>query len=181
MNLNSCTVLVISELKTDSQQIFSPLVPSSRYSLDLDGQFYFLHKERKSWNEAQSVCQKEMRGASLATILHEETMQVVHQIFSRDPHRFWLGGSDAQTEGKWQWIQPFHNNPYFKEFIQWNRQEPNGGEKENCIAYDNGLFDISCNSRYPFLCQLSREGENVYQNFLFTKIMDREFTKNKNN
>ena len=84
-------------------QISSP-VP--RYLPGSDGRFYFLHKEKRTWKEAKSICQSEMVGATLAIVDQEETADVVKKIFKKVGKNIWLGGTDAGTEGEWRWIPP---------------------------------------------------------------------------
>ena len=137
---------------------------SSRYEEKSDGQLYFFHEEEKNWNDALSICQREMRGASLAIVDQEETLKVV-KSYSK---KFWLGGTDEKVDGEWLWIQPFRSNQRFSntttQFFEWGGPEPNGEERENCLALNyndgNGGLDAGCTDRqFSFLCQLTKKSK----------------------
>lgn len=67
----------------------------------------------------------------------------------------WHGLNDVKTENKWVWADGNVANKYTK----WGKGEPNGKRRENCVVirtYDQGWADYSCNSLFPFFCQISK-------------------------
>jgi hypothetical protein len=68
---------------------------------------------------------------------------------------FWVGGTDAATEGTWTWAD---ETPW--SYSRWSngRQQPSGGTGANCLqqttdtGYQGGWVDGSCVDRVPFLC-----------------------------
>ena len=76
-----------------------------------------------TWSAAKADA--ESRGGYLATITSLEEKNKVDTIRSSNS---WLGGSDTQTEGTWQWVT---GEPWGYTF--WNSSEPNGGTGENYL------------------------------------------------
>ena len=76
-----------------------------------------------TWSAAKADA--ENRGGYLATITSLEEKNKVENIRSSNS---WLGASDTQTEGTWQWVT---GEPWSYTF--WNTSEPNGGTGENYL------------------------------------------------
>ena len=49
------------------------------------------------------------------------------------PLHVWIGGTDAASEGNWQWI-----TGEAWSYTNWDPGEPNGGTDENCLEYTDG-------------------------------------------
>jgi len=65
----------------------------------------------------------------------------------------WIGASDLKV-GKFLWNEDFSPMKY----TNWDKGEPNGGNRENCINYMdqkyNGKWnDASCDISMLFLCK----------------------------
>ena len=76
-----------------------------------------------SWNAAKNDA--ESRGGHLATITSEEEFQeICRQIpeFDNESARPWLGGTDENSEGTWQWIT---GEPWV--YTRWSSGNPNNG------------------------------------------------------
>ena len=74
----------------------------------------------KDWNEARSHCQG-TNGGDLASIPDMETNEVVLSLIS-DSGMYWIGGTDAASEGVWQWAD---GTPW--SFTNWVSGQPNNG------------------------------------------------------
>ena len=89
-------------------------------------------------------------GRRLAEARSQEQFDAISR-FARQQIEFWLGGNDITLEGEWQWTSdnsPINLSRFF------NRGEPNGGTRENCLSfYTAGMIDQACNVGRPFLCE----------------------------
>ena len=111
------------------------LLDTNRTSSDTDGDGltdfeevmgYHTYEQINSsltWSAAKADA--ESRGGYLATITSLEEKNKVETIRSSNS---WLGGSDTQSEGTWQWVT---GEPWGYTF--WNTSEPNGGTGENSL------------------------------------------------
>ena len=67
-------------------------------------------------------------------------------------YTFWLGASDAASEGSWTW-----SDGSAVSWTSWAGSEPNGGTTEDCLAwYGHGRywFDSRCSSDRYFTCSI---------------------------
>lgn len=65
----------------------------------------------------------------------------------------WYGGNDIALETVYTWI----TSGTAVSYTNWNREEPNGGQRENCInVYYNGVWnDAPCNLGISkFVCEI---------------------------
>jgi hypothetical protein len=70
---------------------------------------------------------------------------------------FWIGGSDAATEGIWVWV-----DETIWSYTRWitvpGWQQPDEGTASNCLQqttdpqFQGGWADDSCLDKLPFLC-----------------------------
>lgn len=94
---------------------------------EFGGHHYKAYYERISWHAAKKKC--EDLGGHLATITSAEENEFVLGILNPDRNiLYWLGGSDDETEGQWQWV----TGEAFT-FTLWNSGEPNGGRRESFL------------------------------------------------
>ena len=110
---------------------------------------YKLLSISKTWQDAENHCQKE--GGHLTSIHSPEEQNLVVSLHSGS---FWAGGSDLDTEGNWKWT----DNTSLS-FTDWRKEEPNGGETENClelIRVENSFWnDRQCSDPLYFICKIS--------------------------
>lgn len=159
MLVNFCAVMPISAFAKDdeSQEITS-----------YNGHRYQLFDMPMDWNEAEAYC--ESLGGHLATITSEEEQADLEELLAiGTKNAYWLGASDLNYDGNWQWITneefSYHNwanqqpdrylksenslmiyreaNPLNKDsgFGQWNDLSPDGTcEDDTFFGLDNFGF-----------------------------------------
>ncbi|XP_026009634.1 ladderlectin-like [Astatotilapia calliptera] len=96
---------------------------------------------------------------NLASVHSLGEYRKIQRVIYRSTHSYpvtWIGGSDAQQERYWFWID---GTPF--TYAYWCRGEPNNiGGREYCLHMNwTGLKcmnDKSCNYRYPFVCVKKR-------------------------
>lgn len=112
---------------------------------------YYFSTEGKSWVEARAACS--MLGAQLAIINSElENKFLANNIM--EIRAFWLGLSDMQREGDWEWLDGQSLSISF-----WRKGEPNnvGQHGEDCATISSsGLWnDVTCTSHEAWVCERS--------------------------
>ncbi|POI25468.1 hypothetical protein CIB84_010783 [Bambusicola thoracicus] len=112
---------------------------------------YYFSTEGKSWIEARAACS--MLGAQLAIINSElENKFLANHIM--EVRAFWLGLSDMQREGDWEWLDGQSLSISF-----WRKGEPNnvGQHGEDCATISSsGLWnDAVCTSPEAWICERS--------------------------
>ena len=68
--------------------------------------------------------------------------------------KFWLGGTDAVTEGTWTWLAT--GDPVDSSL--WCDREPNNANNEDCASiYGNFgcLNDYSCGTPIAYICEIN--------------------------
>ena len=101
-----------------------------------------------TWHEARKKCEE--MGGRLAVVPDDTTWTFVKSLGGG--RQLWLGASDEQTEGTWQWMD---GTPV--TFHPWGRGEPNntGGKEDYLIAYSSsGLWNDATDTGHDF-------GQNV--------------------
>ena len=72
-------------------------------------------------------------------------------LFMQGDIAFWLGGSDEQNEGQWEWVTGSCN-------WEWTDWGPGflSGIHQNCleIEYPSRWNDVGCHNENKFLCEL---------------------------
>lgn len=79
-------------------------VPSEMGNIAIfEGHSYKVFAGQMSWTEAQSYCQEQ--GGHLATITSQDEMDFVSRLEGlKRGYNYWLGGSETETEGVWEWV-----------------------------------------------------------------------------
>jgi hypothetical protein len=121
-------------------------VDASESTLLADGEFQTHRYEVRSapdgldWQAAAEAAGAEGRNGYLATVNDRAESDFLIRL-TRDPaiarecdDRIFLGGSDAEEEGVWAWVD---QRPW--EFENWRPGQPDGGESENYLAMCHGL------------------------------------------
>ncbi|XP_064119829.1 uncharacterized protein LOC135224600 isoform X1 [Macrobrachium nipponense] len=131
---------------------------------DVGGKCLYFHTATKdTWLNMETLCIG-LDGHLLKIDDANLFYDIVHHINAKEPDMvyFWIGGSDAATEGDWRWTDytkvkmgtPFWgvNSSVYPQI-----QEPQGGTKENCICMNrNFMFyfhDYSCNHEFAGICE----------------------------
>uniref|UniRef100_A0AAZ1X6C0 C-type lectin domain-containing protein n=1 Tax=Oreochromis aureus TaxID=47969 RepID=A0AAZ1X6C0_OREAU len=116
-------------------------------------QYFQFFPNQLTWAQAQRHCQA--LNANLASVRNLGEYQAIQRVIlngARNNVPTWIGGSDAQEEGYWFWIDGTRFT-----YANWCQGEPNNvGGRENCLHMNwTGnlcMNDIPCNARYPFVC-----------------------------
>lgn len=127
-----------------------------------------LFSKEKTWAEAKRHCER-IGMRLLTTATKPETDQVKTYLNSRVWDRadiqfwnLWLGANDIDQNNVWVWKTTGQNMTY----TAWGKDEPNGGEKENClelhyVAYEETKWnDANCDFRKRYICELEEDGLN---------------------
>ena len=114
------------------------------------GRCYKMVSSGRDWDGARAYCQG-TSGGDLASIPDQETNEVVSNLLSGSGV-YWLGGTDAASEGAWQWAD---GTPW--GYTNWRSGQPNDIENtENHLAMggSNGLWsDQPETKNIWFVCQ----------------------------
>jgi hypothetical protein len=119
---------------------------------------------RRSWSEAEEECQS--RGMHLVRVDDAEENAFIRKtaLGVNFDGNIWLGGSDAETEGKWVWIDGTHfwtgendGVPVGGNYTNWKPNQPNTENgREDCTEIGAGeetWHDEECSFRQAFMCQ----------------------------
>ncbi|XP_058866610.1 macrophage mannose receptor 1-like [Acipenser ruthenus] len=104
---------------------------------------YTLIEEPKTWTEAQQYCRE--HHTDLVSIKSASENEDLVKKAQGKP--FWIGHFNEP----WKWSRQSYN--YI--FHNWDNEEPNNvGGSEGCVVMDyNGTWkDVSCSSKFPFIC-----------------------------
>lgn len=120
-----------------------------------EGSYYYFGNDLKSWNDAAKKC--ETMGSYLAEVDTNSEMEFL-QSLSKSPlnksnqRLIWLGGSDTENEGSWVWRRSNRK----MEYTNWNRNEPNGYTRENCLQAhgpEGHWNDLFCGVQIAYVCE----------------------------
>lgn len=102
-----------------------------------EGHIYARYDMNLSWKLANTFC--ETAGGHLATITSEREKAVIEKLLEGAPFgKYWIGATDADWEGGWQWItgEPF-------EWTDWDSGQPDNSdyeeEGENYLEMGSGF------------------------------------------
>jgi WD40 repeat protein/tRNA A-37 threonylcarbamoyl transferase component Bud32 len=97
---------------------------------------YLLFMKPMNWKEAKKFA--ESTGGHLATITTKDENDWVAKTFPNDLGRYWLGGTNEESEGKWEWITGEEWS-----YSNWNTGEPNnqGGRQHALQVFIDGRWD----------------------------------------
>ncbi|KAK3590351.1 hypothetical protein CHS0354_029575 [Potamilus streckersoni] len=124
-----------------------------RYQAD---QFcYRLYNNCLTWSEARKVCKQD--GGDLISLNHHNFLFFQRLTRSKGDACIgvWVGATDIDKEGKWNWL-----NGESVGSIFWHPRQPdNSGGKEHCgdlsKPFNYLMNDQTCSSRRDFLCQIA--------------------------
>ncbi|XP_055096234.1 CD209 antigen isoform X8 [Symphalangus syndactylus] len=116
------------------------------------GNCYFMSNSQRDWQDSVTACQEV--GAQLVIIKSAEEQNFLQLQSSRSNRFAWMGLSDVNQEGTWQWVDGSPLSPSFKHY--WNRGEPNNIGEEDCAEFSgNGWNDDKCNHAKFWICKMS--------------------------
>ena len=112
-----------------------------------DGQLTFLEASRECWKN----------GGYLVVIRTEEDGEELYTELANkypDGTKFWAGGSDALSKGKWVNLA----NAEEFEHINWLPGRPNTSEDKDCmelVLKDGKIFanDVNCSEKKAYVCE----------------------------
>ncbi|XP_076583670.1 uncharacterized protein LOC143318998 [Chaetodon auriga] len=119
------------------------------------GSFYHVSSTKKNWQQSRDDCLQ--KGADLMIINSKE-----EENFAKHFKKYmWIGLTDAETEGKWKWVD---GTPVTKSY--WGSGEPNGGRGENCgdVKYhsaENSWNDEACSFSCFWICEKKRHVKRI--------------------
>lgn len=99
--MNRClsTVLIVLFVACTWQTAFAD---SALIQYSGNGHYYQRFDDDRTWSGARTYC--EGRGAHLATLTSQGEQDFVFQNVGQQGVNIWLGGSDENSEGNWEWI-----------------------------------------------------------------------------
>ncbi|XP_031239187.1 C-type lectin domain family 6 member A [Mastomys coucha] len=116
---------------------------------------YLISTKENFWSISEQNCVQ--MGAHLVVINTEAEQNFITQQLNESLSYF-LGLSDPQGNGKWQWMD---NTPFSQNVRFWHPHEPNLPE-ERCasIVYWNpskwGWNDVFCDSKHNSICEMKK-------------------------
>lgn len=135
-------------------------------TVEKDGHIYALYNEHLTWTDAESRCQQ--MGGHLVTIKSAEEQALVEDLMKYGvKDQYFIGCSDAATEGTWKWIDT--NETFFvgtgasgtdSGYNNWDTGEPNDGSGiEDCggIYGTTGKwndFSDTTSEKLGFICEI---------------------------
>uniref|UniRef100_A0A493SUN0 C-type lectin domain-containing protein n=2 Tax=Anas platyrhynchos TaxID=8839 RepID=A0A493SUN0_ANAPP len=126
-----------------------PCGPEAREWEYFDGKCYYFSIDRMSWYKAKTQCE-EMH--SRLAIINSFAKQNFVMFRTRN-ERFWIGLTDGNSEGEWEWID---GTDYKSTFTFWKEGEPNNsGNNEDCAhVWTSGQWnDVYCTFECYYLCE----------------------------
>ena len=104
-----------------------------------------------TWAEANNHCKAE--GGKLVEIDSEEENTALAEEMTRRGYRsFWMGLTDAVTEGDWR----LASSGLKPSYLNWHQGEPNDWSNEDCARFTTGpkyWSDLGCDRRMHALCE----------------------------
>ncbi|XP_065520803.1 hepatic lectin-like [Lathamus discolor] len=126
-----------------------PCGPGSREWEYFGGKCYYFSLSRTSWHKAKAQCE-EMH-SQLAVIDSYAKQNFV--MFRTRNERFWIGLTDENSEGEWEWVD---GSDYKTTFTFWKEGEPNNsGNNEDCAhLWAAGKWnDVYCTYECYYICE----------------------------
>ncbi|XP_069842058.1 C-type lectin domain family 10 member A-like [Dendropsophus ebraccatus] len=112
-----------------------------------DPSCYLLSAQTKNWQESLHWCRKQ--GAHLVVIDRQEEQEFLQKMVKTSS---WIGLSDRDVEGQWQWVDgtPYNSTPKF-----WFQKQPDNLGNEDCAVLLPGSMwnDDKCRKLYSSVCE----------------------------
>uniref|UniRef100_A0A7M4F5M9 C-type lectin domain-containing protein n=1 Tax=Crocodylus porosus TaxID=8502 RepID=A0A7M4F5M9_CROPO len=127
-----------------------PCGPESREWRYFNGKCYYFSLQEMEWDKAKEQC-KELHSQLVVINNLAEQNFLAYRMQGRE--RYWLGLTDLNTEGKWEWID---GTDYMNGFTFWKKGEPNdSGTHEDCAhLWTLGEWnDVYCTYKCHYICE----------------------------
>ncbi|KAM6233189.1 hepatic lectin-like [Porphyrio hochstetteri] len=114
-----------------------------------EGKCYYFSLARTSWYKAKAQCE-EMHSQLVIVDSYAEQSFL---MFRTRNERFWIGLTDGNSEGEWEWID---GTDYKTSFTFWKEGEPNdSGHNEDCahIWVSGKWNDVYCTYECYYVCE----------------------------
>jgi hypothetical protein len=126
-----------------------------------NGNCYSVITALLAWPAARDRCRSLGTGWDLAAVHDAETNRLLAGLVTGEA---WIGGSDAQQEGLWQWVRDGvefwsgseTGGPIDDAFNNWNSDEPNGEDGSNCVRMvpeTTRWADLECEELRLAICE----------------------------
>ncbi|KAJ8312048.1 hypothetical protein KUTeg_009421 [Tegillarca granosa] len=139
---------LISRIRENCAQ-FTTVAPCS--GTQYAGHCYTLSSTERNWTNARDDCQS--RGGYLVDITSSAENNIAKQLAFMSPSdQVWLGATDELEEGVYRWV----SNNQTMTFTDWYRNDPDGGNGQNCLStyLESRLWiDNICSSSLPYICE----------------------------
>lgn len=113
----------------DSSKVSFTVYPKPNFEVKAtvtdNGHTYMLYDDVLTWTQAKAKCEE--LGGHLVTITSAHEQSVINGIIGKgNRESYWIGASDAVTEGTFRWVtgEPF-------SYTNWSTGEPNNDENED--------------------------------------------------
>ncbi len=119
----------------------------------LYGHTYLFCESKKTWYESEADCVSV--GGNLVSVSDagEDAWLLVTSDDYSKRKKWWIGYTDEQQEGDWEW-----SSGELPNYENWKSGEPNNagsGCGEDCgILYKTGWDDRQCDQDYYYICEL---------------------------
>ncbi|NP_990815.1 hepatic lectin [Gallus gallus] len=146
----------LSTLQSEPKHNFSsrdsllfPCGAQSRQWEYFEGRCYYFSLSRMSWHKAKAECE-EMHSH---LIIIDSYAKQNFVMFRTRNERFWIGLTDENQEGEWQWVDGTDTR---SSFTFWKEGEPNNrGFNEDCAhVWTSGQWnDVYCTYECYYVCE----------------------------
>ena len=135
---------------TEAGTTSSTISQTTMTSMPIESKEFKFFENVETWSDAERACVS--YGGHLASIhSHEEHTKVINLVKHVPKFRVWIGGSDEEHEGIWQWVDQTN-----WDYQNWSGSQPdNMGGNQNCTIVwniDEKWDDTNCNTKKPFVC-----------------------------
>ena len=100
-------------------------------AVEFNGHYYLVVDDPMYWSEAKTAC--EDRGGHLITITSKDEQKFVRKLVeeSGTSKHYWLGATDNDDEGIWEWVTGEE-----MEYTHWCRHQPNNNSDDDPMGQD---------------------------------------------
>ncbi|XP_023282202.1 C-type lectin domain family 4 member D-like [Seriola lalandi dorsalis] len=121
---------------------------------------FHIRTDKRDWLDSENNCTAS--GGHLAILTTREEHEAVEKEsrriggFYKD---YWIGLTDAETEGEWKWVDKSNLTNSFWDSLKSepDNNQSGGPEGEDCVVVDGHSqtwFDVPCTFLYPRICQM---------------------------